>query len=227
MKRYISLIVASCAAIGHAYVNIDDFTSGAMDLTISTGSQLRLVSGSMVGGDRYVRGDVFGNPYHRNLNINIGSGYLSADSGSGMTAYTSLGWGYKANPNDNLGVLADNLNLNLIGNDRFCIKTSFNDQNVSMRLFVLSDGVGRLSADHLVAASGTTPQSLDFMFDEFSGINFSSVDQVVLHIYGTPGSDTVISNVYATGPVPEPCSLILLGSGLALVAKRRFDRRPN
>lgn len=200
---------------------IDDFSTGAINDSISAGSGSTYTAAlGAVGGNRYVYHDVLdGNPLglsHSTI-VATGPGIFASDSKTLVDAYTTIKYGSNAS-----GVFgAFDMNLNFSSFDRIRLNVLSNDQPTSIRVGVGNNTNGfRFQTINLAGGPALVPQTVDFLFTGFTGgsFNFGDVDRIEIVIDTTASGDFVLDSVEA---VPEPASMIALGLGAAALVARR------
>lgn len=105
------------AAAAPGPVLIDDFSSGAYNLTIHAQRDLSMQQGSMIGGVRCGLLDAKDpNPYNRSSQLGLGTGHMFVETGVRVGHSMTLMYGYDKTCAD-----AGNMNLDLTSLDRFRI----------------------------------------------------------------------------------------------------------
>lgn len=194
-----------------AMVMIDDFSTGVDSQGITSGNAYFWQNGSMVGG---TRGEFLNITSGNGLNFDVDviSGIIGLSKDPGVEGYGQIAYGYvPGNPYS-----LNDMNLDLSGESQFCITVINNDQAGTMDLSVIADG-NQFQVTHALPVVGSSTD-LFFDFSEFTGINFSSVDQIVLQVNTPAGGDTALDTIKA---VPEPATLFALGAGAAALFGRR------
>lgn len=220
MKSIGILGLMTLAALSQALV-IDDFSTGAINDSISTGSNVtHTAAASAVGGFRNVYHDVFdGNPLglsHSTI-VATGPGIFASDSKTQVDAYTIIRYGSNAS-----GIFgAFDMNLDFSSFDRIRLNVLSNDQPSSIRIGVGNNTDGfRFQTIALAGGAPLVPQTVDFLFSGFTGgtFNFGDVDRIQIDIDTNASGDFVLDSVEA---VPEPASMIALGLGVAALVSRK------
>jgi hypothetical protein len=219
MRKTFALMSLAAAAISHAQIFIDDFATGDFQIQRQSGSELQFQNGSMLGGERAVRGTVEANPFNQNLTIRVRSGRLTHSGGAGLDALTQLYYGFT---NDGSGGLArDDLNLNASGQglDRIRINWLRNDLDHRLRVTLESSGGRSSSVFRLIAGSQFNAFTTDLLFSEFSGnADLADIDQITFDFDPQAAGDFALEDIQA---VPEPATLTAIGFGLWALSRRR------
>lgn len=220
MKK--ALLVSSALSLGilaavpaSALVVIDDFSSGAVAQSITSGSLLDFQNGTMSGGDRGLKMEVTSNAFSLSYQVNTVTGTFNVSSQAGVDGYTQIGYGYF----NNSGAFAfQDLNLDLSGEDRFEMDILSHDQPVSVTMSLRSAGVTQMITKNLPGNMVNTPMTLTYNFSEWSTINFADIDQILVEFNTQVSGDLTIDSIEA---VPEPATMTLLAGALALAARRK------
>jgi len=170
-------------------LTVDDFTSGANDLTATDGSttdsntNTSLPASETIGEARYVQVDgVFpegaGSDVMARSNPPAGVMSFSSDPDSIGTFY--LKW-------DADGAGLGGVDLTQDGGDRFLVKLQHADQNSDVKMVVMDQSAG--SSEHTIM-TGAGEQTLEFKFSDFSaGADFTDVDKIELTVFGIDSGD--------------------------------------
>lgn len=232
--RYLAVgaLAAAFASSASATVLLDDFTQGATDLQIAsgTGSVESQQSGINVpGGQRDVMLKVTSNPFNRlgRFEIVPTQGMSFYSSGPGLVG--QVGLDYDGTETENLtdGQLTPGpgMNLNLTNENRFRFNFSFVDLATVLHIDAYTFGGGSSSVDFNVASGITSSTLVDVPFASFNavsggGVNFGDVDRIViLFNNANAATDFALGSINA---VPEPASMAALAIGaMGLLARRR------
>ncbi|ARU41736.1 hypothetical protein CCB80_11530 [Armatimonadetes bacterium Uphvl-Ar1] len=206
------------AGVANAYVMIDDFSTGAVNNTITSGTSYTSQNGTMLGGDRIVYMEVLSNAFGLGLSVDTAMGALTINSQSGVLGVSSVNYGLNLTGPSNTAW--DDLNFDFSGETAFRVNTLSRDGDLTIVFQV------RSSPNNFVAVSKTLtgssiniPESTVFNFSEFAGVNFSNIDQIYVDFYTSNTGDVAVDSIEA---VPEPATMVVLASAaLAAAARRR------
>jgi len=171
MKKYtyMALVAIGCLALplaAHSALVLDDFSTGPHRARLSSGQDLDIQSGSMIGGERVTVFEVCQsspcgaeNPFDQDATAQIRPGSPSA------LIYSA---GYKLGPRLDVqyGTFTP-LQLNLDSYDRFRINFDGSDLVVNFNIVVFTPSGWRQTGCNLSAS--TNPVSIDFPFADFTG----------------------------------------------------------
>jgi len=220
-KMRTTLLIAFGAlsfSAAHAFVMIDDFSSGTYMKTMSSGNDQNVQSGTMLGGTRGTDLTVVSNPLNVVFDFQVGNGFLVADAGSALRDIVELRYGIGA------GMVPVDLNSNLAGEDRFRLFFDSNDLNLNLDLTVRSGASSYTHSRVIAGGFANTPFVEDILFTSsgLAGMNWADVDEIRFRFSNTPSGDFAISQIQA---VPEPGTILALGAGLAAVLRRRKSQK--
>ncbi|MCH2183726.1 MAG: hypothetical protein MK108_17140 [Mariniblastus sp.] len=231
MKLHLSLIVFVLLLTLHvnadADVVIDRFdvgNSGSVPRafeTVDTYSVFTSTDTSILGGVRKWQVEVTKHSIAQTDVYDVASGMYSVSNGFGQNAITTIRWDGMAN--DLMSGRFDRrfgggrIDLTDGGtNSLFSLDVLFADVTTQFEV-VVTDADGTFGVAKVV----TQPEETEFLFSEFTGIDFSEVLSIELVISGQDGFDVGI-NHFAAVAIPEPFSTSFWGTGLiALWAGRR------
>lgn len=211
--------VVALVGTSSAVTLVDDFTTGAANFGINTGTVVNFQNGSMLGGDRMVQLTVTNNNFGLELSINSAAGTFSVNSQPAVDGYAQLGYGYMDNGSG--GASFDDLNFDLSGENGFEIDVVSSDEPAVITIAVRSASnpnnivmVSKNVAGNMVNSN----QLISWNFSEFAGVDFTNVDQVLVEIETGESGDITIGEVRA---VPEPSILLGIGAAAALLMRRK------
>ncbi|MGJ8673880.1 PEP-CTERM sorting domain-containing protein [Rubritalea sp.] len=235
-KNYSPLVASLLLTLnvsGNASITIDDFStavtgSNVIDIystpTPATPTTISTVGTGLtgvIGGQRNItltRITATGSGRRQVTTTveNTGNSYFEYSSTSGASGSTTLSYGQ--------GTDASLAGFNL--SSAYAFDINFVDYDLpGGNLLTVAISVTSGGSSTSVSKSLTTNGGLlSYNFSEFSGADFSDVDQIDLVITAPSGADYSIDSFTAvTAAVPEPSSAILLGLGLSfgLVRRRR------
>lgn len=205
-----------------AYTLIEDFASGAVDLTVNPGHTLDsgVETGTMLGGTRFNYLLVLGNPSGTTgvASFNPAIPALTVTPGSLMTVETFVRYGSSGEPD---------LNVNLTGEDR--LRLSLRNNSLDLNIIALmgtKDAQGQLHTVQYTrsVSPSSSAENLDFLFSGFSSnasFQLSDVDQISFQFNNTASGAFSFDRFAA---VPEPASAFYIG--IVLVGLRRARRLP-
>lgn len=212
----VSAILA--AGVANAYIMIDDFSTGPVNNTITSGTSYSSQNGSMIGGDRIVYMEVQSNLFGLGLSVDTAMGALTINSQSGVLGVSSVNYGLNLTGPSNTAW--DDLNFDFSGETAFRVNTLSRDGDLTIVFQV------RNSPNSFVAVSKTLTgssiniaESTVFNFSEFAGVDFSNIDQIYVDFYTSNTGDVAVDSI---DTIPEPATMVVLASAaLAAAARRR------
>jgi len=223
MKLIAGLLALGCMPLASAFTCIDDFTTGDYEFqTKAVGVEtIGHQMGTMVGVHRLISSTVTANPTGRSLYyVNVGGGLATVESGTKLQNTTTFGYGYELIEPD---IVNRDLNLNLANESAFKLDFYSNESDLTVEIMLRSseqNGGAWVSKTFTVAGGRTdTAFTEQFAFSNFSGFDFSNLDQVKFSFKNQPSGDYALTGIYA---VPEPATIAgLLIGGASLLIRRR------
>lgn len=220
IKASLGLVALGAVVPASALIVIDDFTSGAVNMSISSGSSIMFQNGTMLGGDRYTELLVQSNGFGLEYSVDAAAGTLSVSSQPQVDGIATLGYGYADNGGS---AIFDNLNWDFSGESLFEIDVLSNDQDavitIALRSTTSNPNTIIMSSKNISGGLVNTPTTLTWSFADFAGVDFTDIDQILVEIETGESGDITLSEIRA---VPEPATLVALSMGAAaLVARRR------
>ncbi|AMV35899.1 PEP-CTERM sorting domain-containing protein [Planctomyces sp. SH-PL62] len=220
----LAALLALASSSARADLVIDDFGSSAQSAAVTgLGSTSSTTAAAVLGGTRTLFLDVTDNPLNRSAvaSVDTGTGYFFLESGAGVGANGSIVY-------DAGGAGLGGVDLASSGS-QFTFDVVFGDASLALGIQV-TDTLGGTDTFTL-----STPGVglVNFLFGNFSGVDFSSVASIAVLFSAPDGADLALNFVGVTGGnttppvVPEPTSAGLMGLGvvgLILAARRRAAR---
>jgi hypothetical protein len=218
MRNQLMLGLVVVAGAAQANIVIDDFASGTYHKTITSGSTTEFQNGTMIGGDRYATTMVESNVFGLGIQTDIEFGSYALSAQSGVNGMGELGYGFS----DNAGTpVNQDMNMNFSGESQFKLNFISSDAPGTFTISVRSSSSGGdfvSVTDAFQGNSVNTPFTKTVDFNQFAGVNFSDIDQVVLKFDSANSGDVALSSFQA---VPEPTTMITLAAGGVFAARRR------
>jgi hypothetical protein len=215
--------VASLFVFPASALVIDDFSTPAGGQYVCEGPALACSAGDFssaaasgaIGGNRDLYVDRTGGTQTVSLGANVGgSGTLTFDSGSGTTGTGQVQWdGSDATSTvdtDGLTDGAGGVDLTVGGNSAFLVKASgdISGGTIELKVYDYTSGTAYSSGSVALAVG---PANYLILFSAFGLADFTNVGAITLDITGPANFDGSVDIVAA---VPEPGSLLLIGTGL-------------
>ena len=209
------LVAGSFAPVALGDITIDEYTAGSTiaRFTAGTSNQITL-SGSILGGQRNdsltlrdLSGDEFFGILGFNGNAQIGQG--TADRVYGSMLYNNFA---------DIDLTAGSTNY------AFSLEVDGVDSALPLSnvfSITVNDGVNSSTVGFDLPGSVDVPAEVLIRFDQFAGVDFSSIDSISLafDFLGAPGQDVSIAGFHAV-PEPSQATLLLIGV-VAWMGRRR------
>lgn len=218
-----------------ANVMIDDFTSGAQNMQISSGTSYLTAQafGNMSGGQRDVQIGMNENPFNRSMSFDVvpGQGMAFLASGSGVKGVLELEYDGIDTEGSNGLTQGPGMNLDLSSQSAFQFDFAFSDTPVNIRVEAMSYHTGgpvSYSSANFTTTSSSGASSYLLNFSSLGnnvngGVNLHDVDRLLFTFNPTNGApDFAIKSVQA---VPEPTSMAAIGFGIIGLARRRRNKK--
>lgn len=218
MKNLIWVAALAAVAGARAEVIIDDF-SVPYAKTITSGSNVDEMSGAVLGGARDVEMRVSSNPLQQQYDLTITGQQLAVVSnGFGVLSTLKLQYdGVDEAGNTGVNKLLRNsagpAGL-LQGNNVIRVRFLGNDLDLNVKAVLRTSG-SVIAQQEAVRSAGSGIGNLDFAF---SGGDAAAADSLTLEFSSVRSGDYAVEGIEA---VPEPASMIAIGTGLAALAARR------
>jgi len=215
-------VAACCAAPA---IVIDDFTTGPVTHSMTSGSVILQQLGSMAGGQRDLLLTVLTNSVTQQLQQTIGSGMSITSSGTLLTARIGLDYdGVDAeNPigsTFNAGLPGINPSLDISGQTWLRFNFLANDRTLNLQAELTGSGTSTAAVS--VAGNQDTPFTVDIPLADFNGTaNFATIHRMTFYFNTSPSGDFALGSIEV---VPEPSSLLAVGVGMMLLLRRRKGR---
>lgn len=204
----LGLAISLCVS-ANASLTIDNFTTGAYSVSLITGVNSSLQSGSMLGGFRRTILQVLSNPLNRPVVLDIGSGLSVLDNGSLAQSQLTLIY------------LIGTTTVDLSGYDRLRLHFVGNDLPMNMQVAFYSP-TGQAMGTSAVAPGVSFQHDILFSsLTTFGTMDWSQVNYISVRFEPSPSGDFALGQLEI---VPEPASLIALATGIVSLvsyARRR------
>jgi len=215
------VLVLAVPAFAPAQILIDDFTTGAADVSASSGDPYFEQYGTMIGGSRVEDLNVQSNPYNATAEFIASGGFGDFENGPGMVSADSLGWGFDASN----GVFSGQHDIDANFSQQTYLSMTFayveDPIGISIDFY---DGSGNAVGIFGTAQASNTAQTVTFDFANFQYVggnpsfDWGHIAQIGIVMGGAESADWALTNVSAA---PEPTSFALLSLALAGLLNRR------
>ena len=189
------------AAAAPGPVLIDDFSTGAYNLTIRANKDLSMQQGSMAGGVRCPLLDTTVDPYNRENHLGLGSGHMFVETGVRVQHAMTLMYGW-----DKTCAGAGKMDLDLSGLDRFRIDFDLVSLDLAGAMSVWSpspDGIQLEGFSSIsICGDGVAADvsfTCDMPFNAFAGnVDWSDVQYIGI-VFQSAG--TIMAHEYALNSI--------------------------
>ncbi len=212
---------------------IDDFNSYQFVSPFFTSSSL--ADASVIGGYRYMKfiSQTPSDPFGTNLTSNSAGApsELSLSNGTGYVSKYQVIWGGSGNPPTGFPPV-DIMEGNVPANTYFGIVVTYIDQGKMALTIDITDNSNNTATWYFTVTgpigSATTFKKKLSDFTNAGSVDFSQTKMVSLTLETLTQSTDISLHLLQTEPIPEPGTLILIGSGLVALAgygRLRFRKK--
>lgn len=190
MNRLLASSLLSTALLVVANANatlvIDDFTSGNFSADTDNNTYPLSQTGSMLGGSRDVDATAVGS----NLTTSVGSNLYTHDQAVGVTGTSTLTWDGFSSVDVSESGLSNSIQVTLDAIDTFDLPPA-NTIDIILTDSDSSDSVSvALDNTVFIQVASFGSANLDFLFSDYSGIDFTAVTEIQMFIDGTTSAAT-------------------------------------
>lgn len=217
MKKLAILCFATAAAASQA-IMIDQFSSGTVASSLSSGTRVLTQVAAVPSGERDVEMRVLANPFNQFLDfeVNAVNGFAIVSNGFGIDSIISLQYDRPGDETVGTGQVLNNggngVSLGLNG-DTVRVNFRGNDLPVSVTATTRLNGV--ITSTNNAVKAGGGPGSLDIFL---GAAPLAAADSITIAFAAQTSGDFSLESIET---VPEPATLAALGIGAAAMLRRR------